>query len=309
MGNSCTLAPNVPYIISFVPHVLPNAGPGLSELPVSGRDYRGIGEALAAGDLSAVILLHGDPMLDADDGELWERALEKAPTVIAHASFLTPGVREHATVVFPAESYAEKEGTVTHPDSRLQRLRRSIARQGETRAEWELLAEIAGRLLEIDERPPMVVGSMVSRRLFEEVPFYNGLTLDEIGGRGVRWTERPEAAAWPAGDSAPFALEPEPPAASPNGLLRLGTFRSIWASPEVQASPALAFLHPTQRVEISPADAERLGIGHGQKVIVGADGRAVTGTAWIREGAPEGTVFLENAIDEDSASMLSLIHI
>jgi hypothetical protein len=33
-------------------------------------------------------------------------------------------------------------------------------------------------------------------------------------------------------------------------------------------------------------------------------GRAVTGTAWIREGAPEGTVFLENAIDEDSASMI-----
>jgi NADH-quinone oxidoreductase subunit G len=284
--------------------VLPNAGPGLSELPRSGRDYRRIGEALAAGDLSALILLHGDPMLDADDGELWERALEKASTVIAHASVLTPGVREHATVVFPAESYAEKEGTVTHPDSRLQRLRRSIARQGETRAEWQLLAEIAGQLLEIDERPPMVVGSMVSRQLFADVPFYNGLTLDEIGGRGVRWTERPEASAWPAGDSAPFTVEPAPPAASPNGLLRLGTFRSIWASPEVQASPALAFLHPTQRVEISPADAQRLGIGHGQKVTVGGEGRAVTGTAWIREGAPEGTVFLENAIDEDSASMI-----
>ena len=284
--------------------VLPNAGPGLSDLPAAGRDYPQIGEALASGELTALLLVQSDPLLDAGDGELWERALEKAPSVVAFASFLTPGVREHATVVLPAESYAEKEGTVTHPDSRVQRLRRAIARQGETRAQWQVLADLAGELLDIDERPPMITNSMVSRRLFEEVPFYNGLTLDEIGGRGIRWTAREQAAAWPAGESAPFALEPEGPAASPNGLLRLGTFRSIWASPEVQASPALAFLHPTQRVEISPADAERLGIGHGQKVSVGGDGRQVHGTAWIREDAPEGTVFLERAIDEDSASMI-----
>ncbi len=48
--------------------------------------------------------------------------------------FLTEGIREHATVVFPAESYAEKEGTLTHPDGRLQRLRPAIGHQGETRA-------------------------------------------------------------------------------------------------------------------------------------------------------------------------------
>ncbi len=63
--------------------------------------------------------------------------------MIAHASYLTEGVREYATVVFPAESYAEKEGTVTHPDGRLQRLRRAIGRQGETRPEWQVLSDIS----------------------------------------------------------------------------------------------------------------------------------------------------------------------
>ena len=58
-----------------------------------------------------------------------------ATTVVAHAQFLTDGVREHATVVFPAESYAEKEGTLTHPDGRVQRLRPAIGHPGETRAE------------------------------------------------------------------------------------------------------------------------------------------------------------------------------
>ena len=66
--------------------------------------------------------------------------------MIAHAAFLTPGVREHATVIFPAESSAEKEGTVTHPDGRVQRLRPAIGHPGDVRAEWRTLSELA-RLL------------------------------------------------------------------------------------------------------------------------------------------------------------------
>src|SRR5207248_2492052 len=66
--------------------------------------------------------------------------------VIAHASVLTEGIAEHADVVFPAESYAEKEGTVTHPDGRLQRLRPAIGRPGSVRAEWSVLAELAERV-------------------------------------------------------------------------------------------------------------------------------------------------------------------
>ncbi len=110
--------------------VLPNAGPGLSEPARVGRDARAIAEALAEGELAAVYLLRSDPLRDLPDGELWERALAGASTVIAHAAFLTEGIREHATVVFPAEAYPEKEGTIVHPDGRVQRLRPAIARPG-----------------------------------------------------------------------------------------------------------------------------------------------------------------------------------
>ena len=70
-------------------------------------------------------------------------ALERASTVIAHATFLTEGVRAHANVVFPALAYAEKEGTVVHPDGRVQRLRPGVARPGETRDERRVLDELA----------------------------------------------------------------------------------------------------------------------------------------------------------------------
>ncbi len=281
--------------------VLPNASIGLGDAAASGRDAEGIGEALASGELTALILLHSDPLLDQPSSQLWQRALGKATSVIAHAAFLTPAVREHATVIFPAESYAEKEGTIVHPDSRLQRLRRAIARQGETRAEWALLAELAAR---IGNDPQVLTCSMLSARIFDAVPFYKGLSLDSIGGSGVRWTERDAAASFPSAPAAPFAPDAAPAAASHSGLLRLGSFRSIWASPEVEASPALAFLHPRQRVEIAPADAERLGIAQGESVTVASNGSSVTGLAEIRAAAQPGTVFLQSAIPEGSAALL-----
>ena len=79
--------------------------------------------------------------------------MERASTVIAHATFLTEGVRAHANVVFPALAYAEKEGTVVHPDGRVQRLRPGVARPGETRDERRVLDELAALLA------PMAVAS------------------------------------------------------------------------------------------------------------------------------------------------------
>ena len=74
-------------------------------------------------------------------GRCGNRRSTAAGLVVAHASVLTEGLAEHANVVFPAESYAEKEGTVVHPDGRLQRLRIAIAHPGSVRAGWSVIAE------------------------------------------------------------------------------------------------------------------------------------------------------------------------
>jgi NADH-quinone oxidoreductase subunit G len=276
--------------------VLPNAGPGFAEVATHGRDAAAIAAAANAGDLTALYLAQADPMVDLPGRDAWADALERATTVIAHAAFLTDGVREHATVIFPAESYAEKEGTITHPDGRVQRLRPAIGHPGSTRAGWSVIADLARRLgLDLG----VLTGAMASAQLFAAVPFYAGLTLDEIGGKGVRWQEREAAAAFPA------AAEPEPvPPADPprtaeaNGRLRLGTFRSIWNATEVRVSPALQFLHPKLQLEMSPADAQRLELFQGDHVVVGADGHTVDATVAVRAATPEGSVFLQtNALD------------
>jgi NADH-quinone oxidoreductase subunit G len=241
--------------------MLPNAAPGLG-VPARlaapgnggagepsrsvGRDARRIAEGLAAGELSALYLLHCDPLRDLPDGELWSRALHGASSVIAHAAFLSEGIVEHADVVFPAEVYAEKEGTLVHPDGRLQRLRPAIAHPGEVRAEWRVLVELALRLgFDLEVLDPREA----SQQLFDAVPFYAGLTLEEISGRGVRWQEREAAAAFPAA-----GVEPERTAGALHGAVsaaldpeqaaQAAGYRSIWDAPEVEHSPSLEFLFP-----------------------------------------------------------------
>ena len=156
------------------------------------------------------------------------------------AAFLTEGIRDHATVVFPAESYAEKEGTIVHPDGRLQRLRPAIGRQGATRAGSSVIAELAG-LCGLDLG--ISSGSAASQQLFDAVPFYAGLTLEEIGGRGVRWQERDAASAFPPPSSPRAPEEATRPIPGAEGAHPSTPPPSLWDAPEVEFSPSLKFLH------------------------------------------------------------------
>ncbi len=95
------------------------------------------------------------------------------------------------------------------------------------------------------------------------------------------------------------------PPAETNGHLRVGTYRSIWASPEVEISPALQFTLAEQLVELSPQDAQRLGIEQGAAVQVAQNGTRLAGRAAIRTGVPAGTAFLAAGIATDSANALT----
>ena len=129
--------------------------------------------------------------------------------MIAFARFHDDALDSHADVVFPAEIYPEKEGTVTHPDGRVQRVRQALGRPGEVRPGWSVLAELCERL---GAGTGALSSPMVTALIAEAVPFYAGLTLDEIGGDGVRWQDRDAASALPSAELSTEPLaEPPPP--------------------------------------------------------------------------------------------------
>ena len=286
---------------------LPTLGPGLidpaqgSEV-ASGRSAAAIATALADGDLSTLVLLQADP-IGLPDRPAWEAALDAAGTVIAFADFVEGALVEHADVVFPAEAYAEKEGTVTHPDGRVQRLRQAIAHPGEVRSQAAVLVSLIETLAE--EPPGYETVGRVSERIFATVPFYGGLTLEEVGGRGVRWQERQAAAALDAPELSEDAPETAPELSDPGAGFRLGTARPLWSGRETRHAEVLRFLAPRQRIELAPDDARRLGVAPGDEVVVAVDGRRVRGPATLRDGAQPGSVFLVEGTDEEDANVLT----
>lgn len=280
--------------------LLPNAGPGLSDVD-HGRGSAEIADALGAGETSALILLHADPLATHPNRRRWEDGLDRATFVVAFAEFADGGIAEYADVILPAESYAEREGTVVHPDGRIQRLRQTVGHPGDVRPVWWQLEQILTRL---GHGTGAQTAPMVSEQIFEAVPFYDGLTLEEIGGRGLRWPERDAASKLQAPELATDQLEDPPPAAEANGALRLGTRPSLWSGYVTRHAPVLEFLRPEQTVELSPADAERIGVGSGTRVDVGVNGTRIAAKALVRANMPEGTAYLIEGTDEEPAGAL-----
>jgi NADH-quinone oxidoreductase subunit G len=318
---------------------LPDAAPGLSEASsafttISVANARPVGmateqirAALESGDLKTVLLFGVDPLRDFPDTEAWRKALAAADHVVAFSMFETAATAM-ADVVFPLETHAEKDGTITHPDGRLQRVRPSASRPGDIRPNWGVLAELSqalGHDTGISSQPSAFAA------LADAVPFYADITDADVGGRGIRWQD--VSAALPGGEAGGVASadaarrdaqlasadaagasgsvsgESTPPAFSDPEtggpeLLALGTYRDLWAGPITELNPPLKFLAPRQRVELSVSDAERLGLSSGDKVSVAQNGASIQAQVHIKERVPDGVCFLLEGVTEGNANQL-----
>jgi NADH-quinone oxidoreductase subunit G len=326
---------------------LPDAGPGLSATSVElsssgmnnstlvGKTTEEIRTALESGELKGLILFGVDPLRDFPDTEAWEAAITAADFVVCF-SMHENATSAKADVLFPLETHAEKDGTVTHPDGRLQRVRPSASRPGDIRPNIQVLAELSsslGHATGITSQPTAFDA------LIQAVPFYADITDAKIGGRGIRWQETSAAKSVPTpgsknlgseresepgspdtqrgapGETSETASDPRgvasadpgsdsPPVSSSAASLALGTYRDLWAGPITELNPPLKFLTPQQRLEISPADAERLSLKSGDKVRVGQNGASIEAAVQIRERVAEGVCFLAEGVSVGNANAL-----
>jgi NADH-quinone oxidoreductase subunit G len=283
---------------------LPDAGPGLAET-AAGYATEQIRGALESGDLTGLVLFGVDPLRDFPDTPAWESALTAANFIVSFS------MHENATtaksnVVLPLETFAEKDGTITHPDGRLQRVRPAASRPNQVRPNIQVLAELSaalGQATSITSQPSAF------EALTKGVGIYSGITDDQIGGKGIRWQESPSAGALPSSSVGVGVPSPGAPAKRPGEgtsatTLLLGTYRDIWAGPVTELNPPLRFLQPKQRLEISEADAERLNLKTGYEVRVTQGENAIDAEVQIRERVPEGVCFLSEGIPGANANAL-----
>jgi NADH-quinone oxidoreductase subunit G len=281
---------------------LPDAGPGLSEV-TAGWATEEIRQALISGDLTGLILFGANPLRDFPDTPAWEEALTAADFV-ASFSMHENETTAKSDVVLPLETHAEKDGTVTHPDGRLQRVRPSASRPGQVRPNIGVLAELTAKL---GGEPGLDSQPSAFAALTEAVSFYRGISDSDIGGRGTRWQDHsPELhqiSSLP-GRKSDAVREGATPTRPSDGALTLGTYRDLWAGPITELNPPLKFLTPQQRVEVSLADAERLGLSSGQTVRVSHDGTTVEAQVQIKDRVPAGVVFMAEGVAGANANAL-----
>ncbi len=291
---------------------LPDAGPGLAEV-AAGKGTEEIRAALEAGEIEGLVLVGVDPLRDFPDSAAWMEALNSAKFIVSFSTF-ADATAAKADVLFPLETHAEKDGTVTHPDGRLQRVRPSAGRPGDIRPGYLVLSEIATALgldTGIDSQPTAFAA------LTAAVPFYGSISDSDIGGKGVRWQETEGAANFPASAEAPGVGSPDALRAGVSGdptpgasndtsdsSLLLGTYRDLWAGPITELNPPLKFLQPQQRIELSIDDAERLKLSSGETVRVGQNGSSVEAKVIIKERVPAGVCFLAEGVAPGNANAL-----
>ena len=190
----------------------------------------------------------------------------------------------------PPRPTRRRRARSSHPDGRVQRLRPAIGRPG---APTPGRCAPAGRSSPTSPRAPGT--DPASRRadglapqLFEAVPFYAGLTLDEIGGRGVRWPARAAAARARAAPWEPAALDVRAPPARAGATARCGSAPAARCGPPRRSTsrPRCSSCARSQVVELSPRRRRPLGIREGDQVEVGANGTRVRGAVRLRAAVP-----------------------
>jgi NADH-quinone oxidoreductase subunit G len=230
---------------------------------------RGVWDAwAAAGDAEpenpepiSLLIISGDEAA----ADPYVRALaEQAEAVLAIAMFrrlVTP----LADLVLPGTSYLERDGTYVNLEGRLQRLRRAAIPPAPD--ELAVLARLAQRFgVELSPYPSQV---------FEEVSeiVYGSRPYGEVGEEAPLPSPVPPERV--AGDKVPGTRRVSDGQGEGAGL-RLVTYRPLFSGPAVERVPELHFQRAAPEVELSPTDAERLGIASGQEVTVHSNGTSAT---------------------------------
>jgi formate dehydrogenase alpha subunit len=279
-------------------------------------------EACLRGDLRAMYVVGENPLLSEPDLNHAQKAIAQLDCLVVQDLFMHE-TAEQAHVFLPAAAFAEKEGTFTNSERRVQRVRGAIEPPGEARPDWWITAELARR---VARRLALPVASQFRYRgaadVFDEmaslVPFLGGIDharLDREGG--LQWpcpsadhpgTRYLYAESFPRGKGkfvpAQQTVEAaELPDADYPFVLNTGRLLYHWHGGTItRRVEGLLELAPRLEVAIHPADARGIGVETGEPIRVTSRRGELTGYARLTEAVRRGAIFVPFVKLADSAA-------
>ncbi len=247
----------------------------------SGKGAQAMLGAAIEGKLDALYIVAEDPLSSYPDRDRTAKALEKVPFLVVQDLFLSATALQ-ADVVLPAASFAEKDGTFTNAERRIQRVRPGIPSPGEARTDGAIFAALAGKL---GSKLSFTAPASIFAEIGKEVPAYAEFSFSEIGPQGVVWGGETLQIA---NRKVVFAGAGE----TVDGDFKLVTGSALYHSGTVstKAKGPTAVLDEAY-VELSREDAKELAVVDGDLVKVAGNGTELKLKVKVGNRLPKGVLF------------------
>ena len=293
---------------------------------------------ITEGKTKAMYILGEDPVMSDPDTTHIRHCLEECDLIVLQEIFPSE-TSVYADVLLPGVSFAEKTGTFTNTERRIQMVRKAVEPPGEAREDWRIIADVAKRVIGQGDKPALNVAEGVTGRqgefagwdyvspaeIMKEIaaltPSYAGATHERL--------ERGETFQWPVKDAAhagtpvlhvgKFArglgkfipVEHVPPAELPDDdypmILSTGRVLYHWHGGEMtRRAKGLLEIYSKPLIEVNADDAERLGLNGNKRVRVSSRRGSIEAEAWVTDRVPPGMVYANFHFPEASANVLTL---
>ena len=275
------------------------------------------------GGVRSLYIMGENPMMSEPNLNHTRQQMEALEFLVAQDLFITES-GAFADVFLPATSWAEKEGTFTNTDRRVQRVRRAILPRGESRPDWEIICDLAKRIenrmgkgtsaywdynhpAQILEEMGSVVPAYagVNYRRIEKVGLQTPVVDDSHPGTPFLFAE-----SFPRGRGKFHPLEYIPVVEMPDDeypfILSTGRVLEHWHGGSMTRNSKLDDLFPEALVEIHPTDAARIGVNEADVVRVSSRRGEIVLRAKVSYKTTIGVVFIPFHFREAAANLLTI---
>lgn len=267
-------------------------------------------DQMLRGKMKAVYVMGENTVVSDPNATHVEHALKQVEFLVVQDIFLTE-TAQLADVVLPGAAFAETEGTFANSERRVQRVRKAVEPPGEAKADWQIILELFKRM---GHPQKATEPGEIWNEVAALAPILSGISyerLDKEGGLqwpcptpdhpGTVYLHTDEFSSGQPGFFAP--VDHIPPAEEPDPeyplVLTTGRRRVTYhTGTQTGRASGFELLVPHEWAEISPHDAERLGIEDGERVLVASRRGKVEVPAKVTDRSPRGVVFMSFAFPE-----------
>jgi formate dehydrogenase major subunit/formate dehydrogenase alpha subunit len=304
---------------------------GVPLSPKNGMTVTEMIPAAGEGRIKALYILGEDPVMSDPDTNHIRHCLESCDFIVLQEIFPSE-TAEYADVLLPGVSFAEKTGTFTNTERRVQMCRKAIEPEGEAKEDWWITAELAKRVLAEGSRQLTRFAGRYAgwdyagtAEIMVEIaaltPSYAGVSHERLErGERLQWpvkgpdhpgTPILHVGAFPRGRGKFAPIDHIPPAERPDDeypmILSTGRVLYHWHGGEMtRRAKGLLEVYGQSLVELNPDDAERLGLNGNKRVRITSRRGAMEAEAWVTDRVPPGMVYANFHFPETPTNALTI---